>query len=129
LAAIAATYPQGDSHTGRFCLPLFPELRSIFLITSSFLYDGTNWTPVNYPAPGFVFTQVEGIDDNRIVGWYQDSMGQHGFLTELDTIPSDSNNDGTADAADYAMWRKTGGPLGDYNIWRTGVAWNGGRRP
>jgi hypothetical protein len=88
-------------------------------ITSSFLYDGTNWTPLDYPAPEFAFTQVEGIDDNRIVGWYQDSMGQHGFLAVLDTISGDYNNDGAVDAADYVVWRKTNGATADYNQWRT----------
>jgi autotransporter-associated beta strand protein len=34
-------------------------------------------------------------------------------------LPGDFNFDGTVDAADYVMWRKTGGPPDGYTIWRT----------
>jgi hypothetical protein len=33
-------------------------------------------------------------------------------------LPGDFNHDSTVDAADYVMWRKTGGSPDDYNIWR-----------
>jgi hypothetical protein len=33
-------------------------------------------------------------------------------------IPGDFNHDGTVDAADYVVWRKTGGSPADYNSWR-----------
>jgi T5SS/PEP-CTERM-associated repeat protein len=35
-----------------------------------------------------------------------------------DTIPGDFNADGAVDAADYVVWRKTGGMPGDYDTWR-----------
>jgi hypothetical protein len=33
-------------------------------------------------------------------------------------IPGDFNNDGIVNAADYVVWRKTGGTQTDYNTWR-----------
>jgi hypothetical protein len=32
--------------------------------------------------------------------------------------PGDYNGDGTVDAADYVVWRKTGDSPVDYNTWR-----------
>jgi PEP-CTERM motif len=34
------------------------------------------------------------------------------------TLPGDFNHDSTVDAADYVVWRKTGGSTDDYNTWR-----------
>ena len=34
-------------------------------------------------------------------------------------LPGDFNNNGTVDAADYVVWRKTDGTPADYNTWRT----------
>jgi len=34
-------------------------------------------------------------------------------------LDGDFNVDGTVDAADYVMWRKTGMPANGYNLWRT----------
>ncbi|HEX2475713.1 MAG TPA: PEP-CTERM sorting domain-containing protein, partial [Lacipirellulaceae bacterium] len=34
------------------------------------------------------------------------------------TMPGDFNTDGTVDAADYVVWRKTGGAQDGYNLWR-----------
>jgi T5SS/PEP-CTERM-associated repeat protein len=33
-------------------------------------------------------------------------------------LPGDYNHDGSVDAADYVVWRKTGGSADDYNTWR-----------
>ena len=35
-----------------------------------------------------------------------------------DELPGDYSRDGSVDAADYVVWRKTGGSQDDYNIWR-----------
>jgi len=35
------------------------------------------------------------------------------------TLPGDYNFDGTVDAADYIVWRKTDGSQDAYDIWRT----------
>ncbi len=34
-------------------------------------------------------------------------------------LPGDYNLDGTVDAADYVVWRKTNGSQTDYNVWRS----------
>ena len=34
-------------------------------------------------------------------------------------LPGDYNKDGTVDAADYVLWRKTDGSQAGYNLWRT----------
>jgi hypothetical protein len=43
-----------------------------------FLYDGTNWTTLDYP--GAVWTIAYSISGSKIVGYYEDSSGTHGFL-------------------------------------------------
>jgi hypothetical protein len=43
-------------------------------------------------------------------------------LTSLVTAPGldgDFNDDGRVDAADYVVWRKSGGTPQNYSIWRT----------
>jgi hypothetical protein len=49
------------------------------------------------------------------------SSGRGIFMSNIDPVitPGDFNGDGTVDAADYVMWRKTGDPPGHYNTWRT----------
>jgi hypothetical protein len=39
-------------------------------------------------------------------------------LLTAPSLPGDYNLDGTVDAADYVVWRKTGGSSEDYNNWR-----------
>ena len=39
-------------------------------------------------------------------------------LAALPAIPGDFNNNGTVDAADYIVWRKTDGTQAGYNTWR-----------
>ena len=41
----------------------------------------------------------------------------------MSTVPGDYNGDGSVDAADYVVWRKTDGdnPAG-YGLWRTNFA-------
>ena len=48
-------------------------------------------------------------------------------LTAVPSLPGDFNHDGTVDAADYVVWRKTGinGPTG-YDTWRTNFGQPGG---
>jgi hypothetical protein len=42
-----------------------------------------------------------------------------GEFTVTMVIPGDFNFDGSVDAADDVVWRKTGGPTADYNLWRS----------
>ena len=39
-------------------------------------------------------------------------------LAAVPSLPGDFNNDGTVDAADYVVWRKTDGTQTGYNAWR-----------
>jgi hypothetical protein len=40
-------------------------------------------------------------------------------LTFAAALSGDFNGDGTVDAADYVVWRKTDGSQAGYNAWRT----------
>jgi hypothetical protein len=40
-------------------------------------------------------------------------------LIAVPSLPGDFNHDGTVDAADYIIWRKTDGTPAGYNAWRT----------
>ena len=48
------------------------------LYSHGLVYDGTSWTPLDYP--GALETEALGIDGNRVVGQYYDSSGRHGFI-------------------------------------------------
>jgi hypothetical protein len=48
-----------------------------------------------------------------------DIYGPFEVIADPNPLPGDFNNDGTIDAADYVIWRKTGGSPGDYTTWRT----------
>jgi sugar lactone lactonase YvrE len=40
-------------------------------------------------------------------------------IVMVPTLPGDYNGDGSVDAADYVLWRKTDGTLGGFDTWRT----------
>ncbi|HEX2475695.1 MAG TPA: hypothetical protein VHK01_13170 [Lacipirellulaceae bacterium] len=112
----------------------------------AFLYTGTPgtggvmtdldaWLDANNPTEGAKWTLEEatGINDYGLItgrGGYDDgpgglSDGSRAFLLDasaLSGIPGDFNRDGTVDAADYVVWRKSpsnfGGDPGGYNTWR-----------
>ena len=44
------------------------------------------------------------------------------------SLPGDFNHDGTVDAADYVVWRKTDGTQAEYNTWRTHFGQTGWQR-
>jgi len=46
-------------------------------------------------------------------------VGNISYVTGPDTLPGDYNNDGSVNAADYVVWRKTDGMQQGYNTWRT----------
>jgi hypothetical protein len=48
------------------------------------------------------------------------------FFTPLPADIGDFNADGTVDAADYIVWRKTGGSQAGYDLWRTNFGRAGG---
>jgi hypothetical protein len=55
---------------------------------------------------------------------FPDSVVLSNFLAAA--IPGDYNQNGTVDAADYVVWRKTDGTQTGYNIWRTNFGEPGG---
>jgi hypothetical protein len=68
-------------------------------------------------------------DDDNTTGVWRWAMAQD--VPFVDALPGDFNNDGSVDAADYAVWRKgLGGVFDeeDYIAWRTnfGVTMGGG---
>jgi hypothetical protein len=67
---------------------------------------------------GEFFYQPSG--DVRLVS----ESGHDYAVPEL--LPGDYNDDGKVDAADYVVWRKTGGPPSDYTTWRTNFGQPGG---
>lgn len=52
--------------------------------------------------------------------WRQNLASHMRFVIQAQVaIPGDFNHSGVVDAADYVVWRNTGGPAADYNTWRT----------
>jgi probable HAF family extracellular repeat protein len=74
---------------------------------------------------GWTLNTAEAISADRqfIVGSGINPSGNtEAWLARIEfepELPGDFNHDGTVDAADYVVWRKTGGPPADYNTWRT----------
>jgi hypothetical protein len=47
-------------------------------------------------------------------------FNQFGFrVASISSLSGDFNGNGTVDAADYVVWRKTNGPQSNYNLWRS----------
>jgi hypothetical protein len=51
--------------------------------------------------------------------WRQNLASHMRFVIQAQVaIPGDFNHNGTVDAADYVVWRKSAGPTTDFNTWR-----------
>jgi hypothetical protein len=73
------------------------------------LFDWTDVTPLGAFTVASHFT------------WDLSALYTSGEVTLTATgglIPGDFNNDGTVDAADYVVWRKTDGTQAGYELWR-----------
>jgi hypothetical protein len=59
-------------------------------------------------------------DLGQLVFWASFTDGTQGVFVsnKVAHIPGDFNNDGTVDAADYVVWRKTDGTQAGYDSWR-----------
>jgi probable HAF family extracellular repeat protein len=91
--------------------------------THAFLYtSGSGMVDLNTridPLSGWVLSDAADINDaGQITGQGLIGGRYHAYLLTPVSIPGDFNHDGRVDAADYVVWRKTGGSLGDYNTWR-----------
>jgi T5SS/PEP-CTERM-associated repeat protein len=69
----------------------------------------------------FIVIDAPPYDDRLFVaGVVNTPSGQSLRITVVPfSLPGDFNNDGSVDAADYVVWRKTGSPPADYITWRT----------
>jgi hypothetical protein len=66
---------------------------------------------VTLPGPGTYYARITGADDT--IQLYEL------LLSVVTLLPGDFNNDGTVDAADYVVWRKTNaGNAQGYTDWR-----------
>jgi hypothetical protein len=88
--------------------------------TVSAMYQGStyNWT-ITYAG------NITWADANAgTVGSISDTNGVDIVLKGLssvivpDDLAGDYNDDGAVNAADYVVWRKANGPLGEYETWR-----------
>jgi probable HAF family extracellular repeat protein len=92
--------------------------------THAFLYtSGSGMVDLNTlidPLSGWELLDAADINDaGQITGQGLIGGEYHAYLlTPVPAIPGDFNHDGTVDAADYVVWRKTGGSQDQYNTWR-----------
>jgi hypothetical protein len=72
---------------------------------------------------------VAHITANTSSTSYPNTYGPFDIVPDLNPLPGDFDRDGTVDAADYVVWRKTDGTEFGYNTWRAHfgqIAGNGG---
>ena len=85
----------------------------------SFGANFANGTGIGTSGNTFIATPIDttNLADLRVTGI---SAGDtHGLLLAVPASgPGDFNRDGTVDAADYVLWRRTGGSQDDYETWR-----------
>jgi probable HAF family extracellular repeat protein len=100
--------------------------------THAFLYtSGSGLVDLNTlidPLSGWELLDAADINDaGQITGQGLIGGQYHAYLLTPIPLPGDFNLDGTVDAADYVVWRKTGvnGPTG-YDTWRTNFGEPGG---
>jgi hypothetical protein len=103
-----------------------PEFRAVYWRESKLPTDLNSLVD---PASGWLLTHAYAVSDT---GWIagdglfdpdgaggQNAYGRH-FLLQLPAqLQGDFNNDGSVDAADYVVWRRTGGTQESYNQWRS----------
>jgi len=72
------------------------------------------------PASGTLTFAVTGFEDDSFLGEHI-SFGSYELSLQVSdvSLPGNYNDDGTVDAADYVVWRRTDGSIGGYNTWRT----------
>jgi hypothetical protein len=75
-------------------------------------FDLFNWAGVD-PTGAFTVTSQFQWDLSNLY-----TTGEV-TLTALSSLPGDFNGDGSVDAADYVVWRKTDGTQDGFDAWRT----------
>ena len=88
---------------------------------------GTSSSAVNYGWIGIQITS-EADATGDVVGWgYETEVGVSILAGETAPgLAGDYNMDGTVDAADYVVWRRSDGSPSGYNVWRTNFGQGGG---
>lgn len=99
-------------------------------VTGDLVLDGTleialinGFTPTAGQSFDFLnATSVTGAFASVILPggytWDVTQLASGIVLVSSVVLPGDFNHDGKVDAADYVVWRKTGGSQADYNTWR-----------
>jgi hypothetical protein len=78
------------------------------------------------PANGMLTFAVTGVGDVDFLGDHGE-FGDYQLQLEIDAaLQGDFNDDGAVDAADYVVWRKSGGSVEEYNTWRAHFGQTGG---
>jgi hypothetical protein len=79
-------------------------------------FDILNWSTL---SGTFAALQLPALGGG--LSWTTSALYTTGVLSVAAApgLPGNFNNDGSVDAADYVMWRKTGSPPDGYNTWRT----------
>jgi probable HAF family extracellular repeat protein len=91
--------------------------------THAFLYaGGSGMVDLNTlidPLSGWELLDAADINDaGQITGQGRIGGQFHAYLLTPIPIPGDFNHNGTVDAADYVVWRKTDGTQNGYDTWR-----------
>jgi hypothetical protein len=73
-------------------------------------------------------SEGNALNESGQVGYsFRLADGYQGVAIWSLNLPGDFNQDDTVDAADYVVWRKTGGTLTDYDIWKSNFGnWQNG---
>jgi probable HAF family extracellular repeat protein len=91
--------------------------------THAFLYtSGSGMVDLNTlidPLSGWELSDAAGINDaGQITGQGLINHEYHAYLLTPNPLPGDYNGNGVVDAADYVVWRKSGGTPIAYDAWR-----------
>jgi hypothetical protein len=117
----------GDDFSVMFVEPVGPDFWfasdcDTFGCGSLFPTDANGY-PVVGPDPFSIWNEYSALIDNRPGndGYIQsrESLVTFAVIPIVPKPAGDFNHDGIVDAADYVVWRKTGGSQSGYNHWRS----------
>jgi hypothetical protein len=75
------------------------------------------------PSNPFLIVVNQGVDYELMV---DAALAINAAAADSDSLPGDFNHDGTVDAADYVVWRKSLGSASDFELWRGNFGATGG---
>jgi hypothetical protein len=115
----------GDDFSVMFVEPAGPDFQFLsdcdtFGCGTLFPTDADGY-PVVGPDAFSIWNEYSVLSDSRSGndGYIQSRESLVTFEGSVGPLPGDFNGDDIVDAADYVVWRKTGGSQSDYNAWRT----------